>query len=131
MAGLSTEHDLPRFVTAVLTCRLVPVRVLVKMDVDGVALLSSSQEREEVPEREDLRVSFPPEVQAAIEAVLPSSDPLDQVSKGKGGHKDLDLNLFSLTWMWCSTSTSFSPQSSLLQVLMTPWQTSPARLVNM
>ena len=101
------------------------------MDVDGVALLSSSQEREDVSEREDLRVSFPPEVQAAIEAVLPSSDPLDQVSKGKGGHKDLDLNLFSLTLMWCSTSTSSSPQSSLLQVLMTPWQTSPARLVKM
>ena len=128
---MNTEHDLASpAVTAVLTCRLVPVRVLVKMDVDGVALLSSSQEREEVPEREDLRVSFPPEVQAAIEAVLPSSDPLDQVSKGKGGHKDLDLNLFSLTWMWCSTSTSSSPQSSLLQVLMTPWQTSPARLVD-
>jgi len=76
---LNTEHDLASpAVTAVLTCRLVPVRVLVKMDVDGVALLSSSQEREEVPERDDLRVSFPPEVQAAIEAVLPSSDPLDQ-----------------------------------------------------
>ena len=129
---MNTEHDLASpAVTAVLTCRLVPVRVLVKMDVDGVALLSSSQEREEVPEREDLRVSFPPEVQAAIEAVLPSSDPLDQVSKGKGGYKDLDLKFFSLTWMWCSTSTSSSPQSSLLQVLMTPWQTSPVRLVDM
>ena len=86
---LNREHDLASAVTAVLTCRLVPVRVLVKMDVDGVALLSSSQEREDVPDREDLRVSFPPEVQAAIDAVLPSSDPLDQVSKGKGGHRDL------------------------------------------
>ena len=85
VGGLSTEHDLPCFVTAVLTCRLVPVRVLVDMSgVDGgegVVLLSSPQEREEGVERADLRVSFPPEVQAAIEAVLPSSDPLDQVAK--------------------------------------------------
>ena len=36
--GFSTEHDLPCVVTAVLTCRLVPVRVLVKMDVDGVLI---------------------------------------------------------------------------------------------
>ena len=84
MGGLSTEHDLPCVITAVLTCRLVPVRVLVCMSgVDGgegVVLLSSPQDREEVVERADLRVSFPPEVQAAIEAVLPSSDPLDQVA---------------------------------------------------
>ena len=63
----------------------MPVRVLVNMSgVDGreeAVLLSSPQEREEVVERADLRVSFPPEVQAAIEAVLPSSDPLDQVAQ--------------------------------------------------
>ena len=67
----------------------MPVRVLVNMSgVDGgegVVLLSSPQEREEVVERADLRVSFPPEVQAAIEAVLPSSDPLDQVAQIPSG----------------------------------------------
>ena len=61
----------------------MPVWVLVNMSGadggEGVVLLSSPQEREEAVERADLRVSFPPEVQAAIEAVLPSSDPLDQV----------------------------------------------------
>jgi archaellum component FlaC len=34
----------------------------------------------ESEEREEPLVAFPPEVQAAIEAVLPSTDPLDQVS---------------------------------------------------
>lgn len=46
---------------------------------EGGVLLNSPQEREDAVDRADLRVSFPPEVQAAIEAVLPSSDPLDQV----------------------------------------------------
>ena len=42
----------------------------------------------------ELVVSFPPDVQAAIEAVLPSSDPLDQVSKMETGCT------VSLTLIW-------------------------------
>ena len=61
----------------------MPSRVLVNMGEvvggEGVPFLGPPQEREDIVERADLRVSFPPEVQTAIEAVLPSTDPLDQV----------------------------------------------------
>ena len=97
---MSTEHDLPCVVTAVLTCRLVPVRVLVSMSgVDGgegVVLLSSPQEREEVVERTELRleqdwVAMSPKEMEAYAPGVTSASPFRYV-RGQAVPKTLVLS---------------------------------------
>ena len=59
---------------------------------EGVERMEEKEGREgrEGSPTSELVVRFPPEVQAAIEAVLPSSDPLDQVM----GRVDLQTTFY-------------------------------------